>query len=243
MYVGRGTVFKRGLKLEWVNLGWRALISWISQAFPGSLRNLIFHSRGYLNFGVSERVTEHLRPSHRLPGAPAAAGYLLALSPNQKRCPDPLGRSLQVHSRNPGSRVSLVPSGHITVKAETWWNTECHLVTHTVKGGQCWSRHLVYLALLSQVDMWSTWPCFLLDTLLLFFLKSPCYILLAFLMSCESKFKWPKLLMPPNNYWYFQFLCITVPPNFFMCLYSDIFLMKMRLYVLLYFPCFLNLTH
>lgn len=106
VFGGRGTVFKRGVRLEWVSLGWRALISWISQAFPGSLRNLIFHSRGYLHFDVSKRVTEHLHPSHRLPGAPAAAGYLLALSPNQKRCPDPLGRSLQVHSRNPGSRVS-----------------------------------------------------------------------------------------------------------------------------------------
>lgn len=46
--------------------------------------DLTFHSRGYLHFGVSERVAEHLHPTYHLPGAPAAAGYLPSLSPNKE---------------------------------------------------------------------------------------------------------------------------------------------------------------
>ncbi|KAF3820046.1 hypothetical protein GH733_015555 [Mirounga leonina] len=46
--------------------------------------DLTFHSRGYLHFGISERVAKHLHPTYHLPGAPAAAGYLPSLSPNKE---------------------------------------------------------------------------------------------------------------------------------------------------------------
>lgn len=61
--------------VEWEGFSWRG---------AGGLRDLTFHSRSHLHPGISERVTEHLHPSSHLPGAPAAAGYLPALSPNSE---------------------------------------------------------------------------------------------------------------------------------------------------------------